>query len=62
VFAGHDQGAAAWGWIASPIEPANLNGVNTHACLRASLEAIAAGHPNNHLGELLPSNFDGPSS
>ena len=62
LFADHDEGAAAWGRIASLIETAKLNGVNPHAWLRATLEAIAAGHPNSRLDELLPWNFDGPSS
>ncbi len=62
LFAGHDEGAAAWGRIASLIETAKLNGVNPHIWLRASLEAIAAGHPNSRIDELLPWNFDGPSS
>ena len=57
LFAGHDEGAAAWGWIASLIETAKLNGVNPHAWLKAALEAIAAGHPNSRLDELLPWNF-----
>ena len=62
LFAGHDEGAAAWGRIASLIETAKLNGVNPHTWLRASLEAIADGHPNSRIDELLPGNFDGPSS
>ena len=62
LFASHDEGAAAWDRIASLIEPAKLNGVNPHTWLRASLEAIAAGHPNSRHDELLPCNFHGPSS
>ena len=62
LFAGHDEGAAAWGRIASLIETAKLNGVNPHAWLRATLEAIAAGHPNSRLDDLLPWNFDSSSS
>ena len=57
LFAGHDEGAAAWGRIASLIETAKLNGVNPHAWLKATLEAITAGHPNSRLDELLPWNF-----
>ena len=57
LFAGHDEGAAAWGRIASLIETAKLNGVNPHAWLKPTLEAIAAGHPNSRLDELLPWNF-----
>ena len=62
LFAGHDEGAAAWGRIASLIETAKLNGVNPHDWLRATLEAIAAGHPNSRLDQLLPWNFDSSSS
>ena len=57
LFAGHDEGAAAWGRIASLIETAKLNGVNTHAWLKGTLEAIVAGHPNSRIDELLPWNF-----
>ena len=62
LFAGHDEGAAAWGRIASLIETAKLNGVNPHTWLKASLEAIAAGHPNSRIDELLPWNFTNLSS
>ena len=60
LFAGHDEGAAAWGRIASLIETAKLNRVEPYAWLKATLEAIAAGHPNSRIDELLPWNF--PSS
>ena len=62
LFAGHDEGAAAWGRIASLIETAKLNGVNPHAWLKATFEAIADGHPNSRLDELLPWNFASLSS
>ena len=62
LFAGHDEGAAAWGRIASLIETAKLNGVEPHAWLKATLEAIAAGHPNSRLDDLLPWNFASSSS
>ena len=45
LFAGHDDGAAAWGRIASLIQTARLNKVEPYAWLKATLEAIAAGHP-----------------
>ena len=57
LFAGHDEGAAAWGHIASLVETAKLNGVEPYAWLKATLEAIAAGHPNDRIDELLPWNF-----
>ena len=54
LFAGHDEGAAAWGRIASLIETAKMNGVEPYAYLKATLEAIAAGHPASRIDELLP--------
>ena len=40
LFAGHDEGAAAWARIASLVETAKMNQVNPHAYLKATLEAI----------------------
>ena len=54
LFAGHDEGAAAWARIASLIETAKMNGVNPHAYLKATLEAIANGHPASEIDRLLP--------
>ena len=54
LFAGHDEGAAAWGRMASLIETAKMNGVEPCAYLKATLEAIAAGHPASRIDELLP--------
>ena len=39
LFAGHDEGAAAWGRIASLIETAKMNRVEPYAYLKATLEA-----------------------
>ncbi|WP_240512312.1 IS66 family transposase [Pseudoruegeria sp. SK021] len=61
LFAGHDEGGRAWGRIASLIETAKINGVEPFAYLKATLEAIAAGHPQSRIDELLPWNFQ-PSS
>ncbi|WP_240722877.1 IS66 family transposase, partial [Poseidonocella sp. HB161398] len=57
LFAGHDEGGRAWGRIASLIETAKINGVEPFAYLKATLEAIAAGHPKKRIDELLPWNF-----
>ena len=57
LFAGHDEGAAAWGRIASLIETAKLNGVEPYAYLKATLEAIAAGHPASLIDQPLPWAF-----
>ena len=62
LFAGHDEGAAAWGRIASLIETAKLNQIEPYAWLKDTLEKIAAGHPNSRIDELLPWNFMPPSS
>ncbi len=45
LFAGHDEGGRAWGRIASLIETAKINGAEPFAYLKATLEAIEAGHP-----------------
>jgi transposase len=54
LFAGHDEGARNWGRIASLIETAKMNGVDPAAYLTSTLEAIARGHPQSRLDELLP--------
>jgi transposase len=61
LFAGHDEGGKAWGRIASLIETSKINGVEPFAYLKATLEAIAAGHPKNRIDDLPPWNFT-PSS
>ena len=61
LFAGHDEGGRTWGRIASLIATAKINGVEPFAYLKATLEAIAAGHPASQIDELLPWNFK-PSS
>ena len=62
LFAGHDEGARAWGRIASLIETCKMNAVEPYAWLKSTLEKIAAGHPNSRIDELLPWNFETPSS
>lgn len=57
LFAGHDEGGRTWGRIASLIETCKLNGVEPYAYLRATLEAIAQGHPASRIDELMPWNF-----
>ena len=47
LFAGHDEGAAAWGRIASLIETCKMNGVEPYAWLKSTLEKIAGGHPQS---------------
>ena len=62
LFAGHDEGAAAWGRIASLIGTCKMNGVEPYAWIKSTLEKIAAGHPQSRIHELLPWNFDPASS
>ena len=62
LFAGHDEGARSWGRVGSLIETCKMNGVEPYAWLKSTLAKIAAGHPNSRIDELLPWNFDGPSS
>ena len=57
LFAGHDEGGTAWGRIASLIETCKLNGVEPFTYLKATLEALAKGHPQSRLDDLLPWNF-----
>ena len=57
LFAGHDEGARAWARIASLVETCKVNDVNPFEYLKATLEALAGGHPANRLDELLPGPF-----
>jgi len=57
LFAGHNEGGIAWGRIASLIETCKINGIEPFAYLRVTLTAIANGHPQNHLDDVLPWNF-----
>lgn len=61
LFAGHDEGGIAWGRIASLIETCKINGIEPFAYLKATLTAIANGHPQSRIDDLLPWNFR-PSS
>jgi transposase len=58
LFAGHDEGGRNWGRIASLIETCKLNNVEPYAYLKATLEAIAQGHPAARIDELMPWNFN----
>ena len=62
LFAGHDEGAKAWARIASLVETAKTNGIDPHANLKATLEAIAAGHPASDVDALMPWAFTPASS
>jgi transposase len=45
LFVSEDEDGRTWARIASLIETCKLNGVEPYAYLKATLEAIAAGHP-----------------
>jgi hypothetical protein len=57
LFAGHDEGGIAWGRVASLIETCKINGIEPFAYLKAILTAIANGHPQNCIDDLLSWNF-----
>ena len=57
LFAGHDAGAKNWAVIASLIETCKLNGIEPHGYLYSVLTAIAAGHKQTNVDQLLPWNY-----
>ncbi|MGB0908451.1 MAG: IS66 family transposase [Maricaulaceae bacterium] len=57
LFAGHEAGAQNWAMLASLIETCKLNSINPHAYLSDSLTAIAQGHKQSQIDQLLPWNF-----
>ena len=54
LFAGHDAGAQNWAIVASLIETCKLNEVEPHGYLTRVLAAIANGHKQSNIEELLP--------
>ena len=50
LFAGHDESGVAWGRIASVVETCKINGIEHLAYLKATLTAIAKGHPQIRRG------------
>ena len=60
LFAGHDAGAQNWAIIASLIETCKLNGIEPHSYLSTVLSAIAGGHKQTDINELLPWNYAKP--
>ena len=57
LFAGHDAGAQNWAVIASLIETCKLNEIEPHAYLSGVLIAIAGGHKQTDINQLLPWNY-----
>lgn len=62
LFAGHDEGGRTWVRMASLIKTCKLNAVDPYAYLRATLTAIANGHPASRIDDLMPWAFQKPSS
>ncbi len=62
LFAGHDEGGHNWGLIASLIETCKMNGVNPFAYLKTTLQALATGHPQSKIDDLMPWAFKPQSS
>jgi hypothetical protein len=58
LFVGHNEGGRTWARVASLIETCKLNAVEPYTYLKATLEAIAAGHPSTRIDELTLWNFD----
>ena len=57
LFAGHDAGAQNWAMLASILETCKLNQIEPHSHLTGILTAIANGHKQKDIDELLPWNF-----
>jgi hypothetical protein len=60
LFAGHDAGAQNWAVIASLIETCKLNGIEPNSYLSGVLSAIAGGHKQTDINDLLPWNYAKP--
>jgi transposase len=54
LFAGSDEGGDNWAVIATLIENCKLSGINPHTWLTQTLSKLAAGHPANAVGDLMP--------
>jgi hypothetical protein len=61
LFAGHDEGGRSWSRLASLIATCKLNSVDPYAWMKATLEAIANGHPQSRIDELMPWAFKSSS-
>ena len=57
LFAGHDAGAQNWAMLASVIETCKLNKIEPHGYLTGVLTAIANGHKQKDIKQLLLWNF-----
>lgn len=57
LFAGHDAGAQNWAILASILETCKLNHIEPHSYLTGVLTAIAHGHKQKDIDELMPWRF-----
>jgi len=57
LFAGLEAGAQDWAVLASLIETCKMNAVDPQAWLSQTLTAIANGHKQSHISDLLPWNY-----
>ena len=57
LFEGHDTGAQNWAMLASISKNCQLNKVEPHAYMTSVLTAIAQGHKQKYIKQLLPWNF-----
>ena len=55
---GSDEGGRTWARLASLIATCKINGVEPYAWMKTTLEAIAQGHPQARIDELMPWAFD----
>lgn len=53
-FTSPSTGGDNWAVSATLIENCKISGINPHAWLAETLSKIAAGHPANAVGELMP--------
>lgn len=60
LFAGHDADAQNWATIASLIETCKLNEIEPHSYLSGVMTAIARGHKQTEIKDLLPWNYAKP--
>jgi transposase len=54
LFAGSDEGGDNWAVIATLIENCKISGINPNVWLTETLTKLAAGHPANAVGKLMP--------
>ncbi len=59
---GHEVGAENWAMLASLIATCKMSDVNPVDYIARTLQAILDGHPRSRIEDLMPWNFDRPSS